>query len=65
MMYYIKKYPFSLAIILVVIYLSFFKPPKMDDIPLFPGVEQGGSFLYVWGDVGYAMAGVLAESPEV
>ena len=28
-------------------------------------VWSGGSFLYVWGDVGYAMAGVLAESPEV
>jgi len=30
MLYYIKKYPFSLAILLVVVYLSFFKPPSMD-----------------------------------
>ena len=64
MMYYIKKYPFSLAIILVVIYLSFFKPPKMDDIPLFPGVDKVVHSVCM-GDVGYAMAGVLAESPEV
>lgn len=28
---YIKKYPFSLAIILLVIYLSFFKPPSLPD----------------------------------
>lgn len=28
MLYYIKKYPFSLLIILAVIYLSFFKPPS-------------------------------------
>ncbi|MCD8183660.1 MAG: hypothetical protein LUE99_11970 [Bacteroides sp.] len=35
MLYYIKKYPVSLAIILLVIYLSFFKPPKteLDTIP--------------------------------
>lgn len=30
MIYYIKKYPVSLLIILTVIYLSFFKPPKTD-----------------------------------
>lgn len=30
MLSYIKKYPISLFIILTVIYLSFFKPPKMD-----------------------------------
>lgn len=30
MLYYIKKYPVSLLIILTVIYLSFFKPPKTD-----------------------------------
>lgn len=35
MLYYIKKYPVSLFIILVVIYLSFFKPPstEISDIP--------------------------------
>ncbi|WP_291528719.1 VanZ family protein [Bacteroides sp. UBA939] len=35
MLYYIKKYPVSLLIILTVIYLSFFKPPSTDlnDIP--------------------------------
>ena len=30
MLSYIKKYPISLFIILTVIYLSFFKPPKTD-----------------------------------
>ena len=30
MLYYIKKYPVSLLIILTVIYLSFFKPPTTD-----------------------------------
>lgn len=30
MLYYIKKYPISLTIIFVVIYLSFFKPPQTD-----------------------------------
>ena len=37
MLSYIKKYPISLFIILTVIYLSFFKPPKtdLDEIPNF------------------------------
>jgi VanZ family protein len=30
MLYYIRKYPFSLALLLVVIYLSSFKPPSID-----------------------------------
>lgn len=30
MLYYIKKYPASLVIILAVIYLSFFKPPSIE-----------------------------------
>lgn len=35
MMYYIKKYPVSIFILLVVVYLSFFTPPKteMDSVP--------------------------------
>lgn len=39
-LYYIKKYPISLFIILVVIYLSFFKPPStdLDTIPNFDKV---------------------------
>ena len=54
MLYYIKKYPFSLAIILIVIYLSFFKPPRMDDIPLFPGVDKVVHFCMYGG-----MSGML------
>lgn len=30
MLYYIKKYPVSLLVILAVVYLSFFKPPSTD-----------------------------------
>ena len=30
MLYYLKKYPISLMIISVVIYLSFFKPPSLE-----------------------------------
>ena len=35
MLYYIKKYPVSLAVILAVVYLSFFKPPttRLGTIP--------------------------------
>lgn len=35
MFYYIKKYPLSLFIVAVVIYLSFFKPPEtsLEEIP--------------------------------
>ena len=54
LIYYIKKYPFSLAIILIVIYLSFFKPPRMDDIPLFPGVDKVVHFCMYGG-----MSGML------
>lgn len=39
MLYYLKKYPFSLAIILAVIYLSLFKPPTFD-LPRFPGWDK-------------------------
>ena len=54
MMYYIKKYPFSLAIILIVIYLSFFKPPSMENLPLFPGVDKVVHFCMYGG-----MSGML------
>jgi len=40
MFYYLRKYPFSLALIAVVIYLSFFKPPKVDEALLFPGFDK-------------------------
>lgn len=35
MRYFLRHYPFSIALILVVSYLSFFKPPSLDDEPLF------------------------------
>jgi VanZ family protein len=39
MLYYLKKYPFSLTIIAIVIYLSFFKPPTVD-VSQFPGFDK-------------------------
>lgn len=40
MLGYLKKYPFSLALIALVCYLSLFRPPKVDDLPLFPGFDK-------------------------
>lgn len=40
MIQYIKKYPFSFAFILVVIYLSFFKPPSMPEIGKIPNIDK-------------------------
>lgn len=39
LLYYIKKYPFSLTVILAVIYLSFFKPPSVE-IGQIPGFDK-------------------------
>lgn len=39
MWYYIKKYPFSLLVLVIVIYLSFFRPPSLH-FPLFPGFDK-------------------------
>lgn len=39
MLYYIKKYPLSLAVILAVVYLSFFKPPSAD-LPSINGLDK-------------------------
>lgn len=39
MLYYIKRYPFSLFIILAVVYLSLFRPPSQD-ILRFPGWDK-------------------------
>jgi VanZ family protein len=38
-LYYITRYPFSLLIILAVVYLSFFNPPSLG-IPLFPYFDK-------------------------
>lgn len=39
MLYYIKKYPISLLVIVVVIYLSFFKPPQTE-LDGIPGIDK-------------------------
>lgn len=39
MWYYLKKYPISLTIIAIVIYLSFFKPPSLE-IGNLPGFDK-------------------------
>jgi hypothetical protein len=38
MLYYIRKYPFSIGLLLLVVYLSFFKPPS--SFPSFPGMDK-------------------------
>ena len=40
MLYYLKKYPLSIMVILAILFLSFFQPPSLDDIPLFPGIDK-------------------------
>ena len=41
MLNHIKRYPLSLLVIFTVIYLSFFRPPEIDDeLPLFPGIDK-------------------------
>lgn len=40
MLYYIKKYPLSLLVILAVVYLSFFKPPSTDIGITIPGIDK-------------------------
>ena len=39
MLYYLKKYPVSLGLIVLVFYLSFFKPPSLD-VPVFLGFDK-------------------------
>lgn len=39
MLYYLKKYPISLTVIAIVIYLSFFKPPTME-ITQIPNMDK-------------------------
>lgn len=52
-MYYIKKYPVSIVIILTVIYLSFFKPPSTD-LPRFANLDKLAHFCMYLG-----MSGML------
>lgn len=51
MLYYIKKYPVSLLIILTVIYLSFFKPPTTDlsNIPYIDKIVHICMYLGMFG----------------
>ncbi|TWJ16636.1 VanZ like protein [Bacteroides zoogleoformans] len=51
--YIIRKYPFSLCVILAVIYLSFFKPPTME-IDSIPGLDKVAHVCMYFG-----MAGML------
>jgi hypothetical protein len=48
MLYYLKRYPFSLALLLVVIYLSFFKPPSVE-LLCFPGFDKWVHFCMYGG----------------
>ena len=63
MLYYIKKYPVSLFIILTVIYLSFFKPPSTE-ISKIPNIDKVVHICMYFGMSGNAVAGVSSRSPE-
>lgn len=43
LLYYIKHYPFSITIIFIVCYLSFFHPPSLE-VPEFPGMDKVAHF---------------------
>lgn len=64
MLYYLKKYPISLTIIAVVIYLSFFKPPSLE-VGKIVGIDQSGSSLYVCRLVRYAVDRVPAQPLQI
>lgn len=64
MLYYLKKYPISLTIIAVVIYLSFFKPPSLE-VGKNRGDRQSGSSLYVCRLVRYAVDRVPAQPLQI
>jgi len=48
MLYYIKKYPVSLLVILVVIYLSFFRPPSIGEVEI-PHLDKLVHFCMYFG----------------
>lgn len=39
MWYYLKKYPLSLLVLAVIVYLSFFQPPDLE-VVRFPGIDK-------------------------
>ncbi|MDR1406617.1 MAG: VanZ family protein [Tannerella sp.] len=45
---HIKRYPFSITVVLTVIYLSLVNPPSLD-IPLFPGWDKAVHFCMYGG----------------
>lgn len=53
-MHYLKTYPFALIIVIIICYLSFFKPPKtdMNEIPYIDKLVHicmyGGLTLIIW-----------------
>lgn len=49
MLYYFKRYPISIAIVLVVIYLSFFKPPSIEVGPKIPHLDKIAHFCMYFG----------------
>lgn len=37
---FLRKYPLSITVVLTVIYLSFFRPPSVDNIPVIPHLDK-------------------------
>lgn len=55
MLTYIKRYPFSISIILVVTYLSLFRPPQIATaLPLFEGADKLVHFL-MYGGISFTL----------
>ena len=62
MLYYIKKYPVSLVIILAVIYLSFFKPPTTD-LGTIPNLDKVVHICMYFGMSGMLWLAGASERP--
>ena len=63
MLYYIKKYPVSLAVILTVIYLSFFKPPTTE-LGTIPNLDKVVHICMYFGMSGMLWLEFLRGTPK-
>lgn len=64
MLYYLKKYPISLTIIAVVIYLSFFKPPSLE-VGKIVGIDKVAHLCMLCRLVRYAVDRVPAQPLQI
>lgn len=64
MLYYLKKYPISLTIIAVVIYLSFFKPPSLE-VGKIVGIDKVAHICMYGRLVRYAVDRISAQPSQI